>query len=387
MRTVAVVTVARSDYGLLRPVIDEIRRSDDLELQLVVGGMHLSEEHGLTVREIEADGIPIAARVSALPQSDEPRAIAQAIGEGVGAFAEAFAALRPDIVLVLGDRYEALAAVVGALPFALPVAHLHGGEATEGLIDDGIRNAITKLSHVHLASTETYARRIVQMGEEPWRVHVVGAPGLDAVRTLEPIERDELERTIGARLGDRCLLVTYHPVTLEYEHVAERLGALLEALDESGFDIVFTAPNADTSNQMVRQMIDAFVYEKKGRALVPSLGSRAYLSVLRHVAALVGNSSSGIIEAASFGLPVVNVGIRQQGRLRPPNVIDAGDDAAQILAAVRRATSDEFRAGFAGLENPYGDGHAAERVVSVLSALELGGAILRKPFHDLPEAG
>lgn len=386
MRRIAVVTVARSDYGLYRPVLAAIAAHPDLELLLVAGGMHLASEHGLTVREIEADGYEIAARVEAVPGSDDPVAIAGSIGASVGGFAEAFARLRPDLVLVLGDRYEMLAAVVAALPLTLPVAHVHGGESTEGLIDEGIRHATTKLSHLHFAAAEAYARRIVQMGEEPWRVHAVGAPGLDAIRDLEPLSRDELEELTGITLGDRALLVTYHPVTLEPEQVENRVAGLLAALDRSGFDILFTAPNADTRNRTVTRMIETFVAGRPGSALVTSLGSRAYLSVLGHVRALVGNSSSGIIEAASFRLSVVDVGRRQQGRLRAANVIHAADDPAEIEAAIACAVSDEFRASLASLVNPYGDGYAAERIVAELAAVQLDDRLLVKRFHDLPEA-
>lgn len=384
MRTIAVVTVARSDYGLYRPVLAAIDAHPDLTSRLVVGGMHLSAEHGSTVQEIEADGYPIARRVEALPASDEPAAIAAAIGAGVRGFAEAFARIGPDVVLVLGDRYEMLAAVLGALPLVLPVAHVHGGESTQGAFDEGIRHAITKLSHLHFPATEAYARRIVQLGEEPWRVRVVGAPGLDAIRELEPLPRDELERLVGMQLGERALLVTYHPVTLEHEHVAHRVAALLDALGRSGFDVLFTAPNADTSNRTVASAIHEYVAAHPGSAFVASLGSGGYLSALGHVRALVGNSSSGIIEASSFRLPVVDVGIRQQGRLRPANVVHAGDDADEILAAIGRASSDEFRAGLAQLVNPYGDGHAAERIAAGLAEAPLGPKLLVKRFHDLP---
>jgi UDP-hydrolysing UDP-N-acetyl-D-glucosamine 2-epimerase len=383
MRTIAVITVARSDYGLYRPVLDAITAHSALRLRLVAGGMHLSEEHGLTVREIEADGYIVAARIEAVPASDDPVAIAASIGASVVGFAEAFKRLRPDLVLVLGDRYEMLAAVVAALPLTLPVAHVHGGESTEGLIDEGIRHATTKLSHLHFAATEAYARRIVQMGEEPWRVHVVGAPGLDAIAGLEPLSLEELESLTGIALGEQTLLATYHPVTLEHEQVEDRVGGFLAALDRCGFDVLFTAPNADTRNRTVTRMIEAFVAEHPGSALVTSLGSRAYLSALIHVRALVGNSSSGIIEAASFRLPVVDVGRRQQGRLRAANVVHVEDEPAAIEAAIARATSSEFRAGLAGLVNPYGDGHAAERIVAELAGVPLDDRLLVKRFHDL----
>lgn len=382
MKRIAVVTVARSDYGIYRPLLRRIDEHPELELQLVAGGMHFSAEHGSTIEEIEADGRPVAARVEAFPRGDDPLAIADAVGAGVAGFAAAYARLRPDLVVVLGDRYEMLAAAVAALPLVLPLAHLHGGESSEGAIDESIRHAITKLAHVHFPATELYARRIVQMGEAPWRVHAVGAPGLDAIAELEPLTREELEARAGVRLGERTLLATYHPVTLAWERVEEHARAFLDALDRAGFDVLFTAPNADTANRTVSRLLEEYVAAHPGSALVANLGSRAYLSALRHVRALVGNSSSGIIEAASFGLPVVNVGRRQEGRLRAANVLDAPDDAEAILAAIRRATSDEFRASLAGLENPYGDGRASERIVDVLASLALDERLLHKRFHD-----
>ena len=384
MRRVAVVTVARSDYGIYRPVLRAIERHPELELQLVVGGMHLSPEHGSTISEIEADGRPVAARVEAVPSSDAPVAIADSIGTSVAGFAGAFSRLKPDIVVVLGDRYEMLAAAVATLPLTIPVAHIHGGESTEGAIDENMRHAITKLSHLHFASTDPYAQRIVQMGEEPWRVHATGAPGLDAIRTLEPLSARELEELTGIQLGERTLLVTYHPVTLEHEQVAARIDDFLDALDRTGLAVLFTAPNADTRNRAVTRAIEAYVAAHPGSVLVASLGSRGYHSALGLVRALAGNSSSGIIEAASFGLPVVDVGRRQQGRLRAANVIHAEDDADSIAAALARAVSDDFRASLQGLANPYGDGHAAERIAAELASVPLDDRLLVKRFHDMP---
>jgi UDP-hydrolysing UDP-N-acetyl-D-glucosamine 2-epimerase len=383
MRRIAVVTVGRSDYGLYRPILRRIASHSQLELQLVVGGAHHLPEAGLTVREIEADGFPIAARVEVAPENDSPLGIAQVMGTGTAAFAEAFAALEPDIVLVLGDRYEMHAAALAALPLVLPVAHVHGGESSEGAIDEALRHSITKLSHLHFPTTEFYARRIVQMGEEPWRVTVAGAPGLDAIRELDPLGDDELERLHGIRLRGATLLVTYHPVTLDYERTEEHLDGLLAALADSGLDLVVTAPNADTRGATAARLVEEFAASHERATFVRSLGSRAYLTLLGRVAAVVGNSSSGIIEAASFELPVVNVGDRQRGRLHPRNVIDVGDDADEILAGIRRAVSEEFRASLAGLENPYGDGHAAERIVARLAETPLDRRLLVKRFHDL----
>jgi UDP-hydrolysing UDP-N-acetyl-D-glucosamine 2-epimerase len=382
VKRIAVVTVARSDYGIYQPILAALA-ARDVDPLLVVAGMHLEEEFGSTVDAIEADGWSIAARVPMSLQTDDPIGVAAAIGAGIEGFARAYEELEPELVLVLGDRYEMLAAAIAALPLTIPLAHVHGGESTEGLIDEAIRHSITKMSHVHFPATELYARRIVQMGEEPWRVHEVGAPGLDAIRLHEPLADAQVDELLGATMGERRLLVTYHPVTLEPDLVEERIAALLEALDASGLDLLFTAPNADTRTRTVTRAIEAFAAAHSNALVVPSLGS-AYFDVLSRAAAMVGNSSSGIIEAASFGLPVVNVGIRQQGRVRAANVIDVGNEADEILAGIRRATDPPFRASLEGLVNPYGDGHAAERIADVLVPLDPGPELLFKRFHDLP---
>jgi UDP-hydrolysing UDP-N-acetyl-D-glucosamine 2-epimerase len=380
MRTIGVVTVARSDYGILRPVLRRIDEDEELRLLLLVSGTHLAPEHGLTVEEIE---FPIAARVELYAGSDDAAAIAAAIGDGVRAFGAALSAQRPDILVLLGDRYEMLAAAVAALPQRIPLAHVHGGESSEGSFDESIRHALTKLSHLHFASAGLHARRLLQLGEEPWRVVVSGAPGLDALREAEPLADDELERRVGMWLNGSTLLVTYHPATLDSGDVRERARAMLDAVEESGLPVVFTYPNADPGGVAVRELIDEYVAGHANARAVASLGSRAYVAAMRRAAAMVGNSSSGIIEAASFGLPVVNVGVRQEGRLRAPNVIDVADDRGSILGGIRKALSAEFRRSLAGLENPYGDGRAAERIVETLKRVELGPELLVKRFHTL----
>ncbi len=384
MRTIGVVTVGRSDYGIYRPVLERIRDDSELELRLYVSGMHLSPEFGLTVAEIEADGFPIAGRIEMLEPSDDPEGIARSMGRGTSGFAAAFARSRPDVLLVLGDRFEMHAGAVAAVPFLIPIAHVHGGESTEGAIDEQLRHSLTKLAHLHFASTEEYARRIVQMGEEPWRVVVSGAPALDSVASFDPLDREELVARHGIRLNGPPLLVTYHPVTLEYEQAGEQVRELLAALDESGRDLVFTCPNADTGTRAVQGPVEEYAARNPRRAtLVANLGSRAYFTLMQEAAAMVGNSSSGIVEAASFKLPVVNVGTRQQGRLRAANVIDVGYGSEEILGGIRRALSAGFRESLAGLENPYGDGRAAERIVARLKEVELGDRLLRKRFHVL----
>lgn len=382
MRQIAVVTGSRADYGIYSPILRRLRDEPPIALSLLVTGAHLSKEFGLTVQTIEADGFDIAERIDMEVGPDTPEAIARSTALALRGFAAAFARRRPDLLLVLGDRLEMLAAATASLPFNIPIAHIHGGEATEGAIDDAVRHALTKLSHLHFAALDVYADRIVQMGESPWRVTVSGAPGLDHLREFTPLSRAELERECGVRVADTTLIVTYHPVTLEYGQTASQVAQLLAALREVGAPVVFTFPNADTGSRVVIEAVRRYVNETGNAQLAVSLGTRAYLSLMSHAAAMVGNSSSGILEAASFRLPVVNVGTRQQGRVRGKNVLDVGDTRADVAAAIRTALSPEFRASLRDLVNPYGDGHAAERIVARLRSVELGDALLRKRFHD-----
>lgn len=383
MRTIGVVTVSRSDYGFYQQILLRILMERGLRLHLLVGGMHLAQEFGLTVQEIEADGFPIAERIELLLASDSPEGIAKSMGVGVIGFAQAFARVRPDILVVLGDRFEMFAAAVAAMPFKIPLAHIHGGEITEGAMDEAIRHSISKLSHLHFVATEEYGQRVRQIGEEPWRVVVSGTPSLDAVRSLIPLSRDELEARVGLDLGESPLLVTYHPVTLEYERTAWQVEQLLTALEKSGLSVVFTAPNSDVSGRTIHRMIQEYVRTHPRACFLANLGSRAYLSLMRCAAAMVGNSSSGIIEAASFELPVVNIGTRQKGRVRGGNVIDVEYEAEAISRGIAKALSPEFRSSLTGMKNPYGDGCAAERIVRVLAEVGLGDRLLVKRFCDL----
>ena len=382
-KRIGVVTVSRSDYGHLRPVLEALRRAPDLELLLLVAGMHLASEFGLTVRDIEADGFPISARVEMLGGGDTPEAVAAATGRGVAGFGEAFARLRPDVVVVLGDRFEMLAAAVAALPFALPVAHIHGGEVSEGAMDNQIRHAITKLAHLHFASAEPHARRIAAMGEEPWRIHTVGAPGLDRLATTEPVPRAALARELGLPEAGPWLLVTFHPVTLEYRDTAAHIDELLAAIEKTDGFIVITYPNADTSGRVIIDRIEEFAGRHPRRCrLAKSLGERLYLSLLRHADLMIGNSSSGLIEAPTFGLPVVNVGSRQRGRLRGANVIDVEPLREDILRGIEAAQALPFRVRARAAANPYGDGHAAPRVVDVLRSVPIDARLVQKRFSD-----
>ena len=382
MRTIGVVTMSRSDYGIYLPVLREIQRAPDLRLYLIVSGMHLSPEFGMTIREIERDGFEIDERIEMLMSSDTPEGIAKSMGLGVLGFAQAYSRFRPDILVVLGDRFEMHAAALAALPFKIPVAHILGGEITEGAIDDALRHSMTKLSHLHLVSTEEYARRVRQLGEDPWRITVCGAPSLDNLHSIKLIEAKEIESRYGIRLQPPPLLVTFHPVTLEYEQTEWQVGEVLAALDTMGMPVVFTRPNADTNGRIIAHMMETFAQAHSSAWMVGDLGIQAYFSLMSLAAAMVGNSSSGIVEAPSFKLPVVNVGDRQRGRIRAENVIDVECSRDAILAGLRKALSPELRASLETLTNPYGDGHAAECIVQRLRQVELGKDLLMKRFYD-----
>lgn len=384
MRTIAVVTVGRADYGCLRPVLQAIQGASGLSLRLLAAGMHLEPAFGMTVKAIEADGFEVVERIPMQLSSDSPDAIAHSIGLGVSGFGRAYARLCPDLLLVLGDRFETHAAVAAAVPFRLPVAHVHGGELTAGAFDDALRHAITKLSHLHFTSTDDAARRVMQMGEEPWRVTVSGAPSLDQLRSIRLLSVAELERIVGLRFTVPPLLVTYHPEMLASEQTEAHVEELVAALRQVDRPIIITLPNADPYGRLIRQRLEQFVGRHPSACVIDNLHPQAYVSVMAVAAAMVGNSSSGLIEAPSLHLPVVNVGARQAGRLRAGNVIDVTPHRDEIIAGIRRAVDPSFRASLHDLVNPYGDGHAAERIVRVLSEVSLGQRLLVKRFDDAP---
>ncbi len=381
MRTIAVVTGARSDYGILRPVLREISTDGALRLRLMVTGSHLAREFGYTVDEIAADSFDTSERIEMLIAGDSPAAIATSMGVGTAAFAQRFAASRPDLLFLTGDRFEMFSAAVAALPFALPIAHLHGGELSEGAIDEQVRHALTKMSHLHFASTAMAAERLQRLGEAQWRITVSGAPALDNLHHVPLLEPDALEERLGMRLSPAPIVVTFHPVTLDIDATGPQVEALLGALADVRRPIVITHPNADTANGAVTSQLQQFVAGRSDAVLVASLGTAAYFSLLRIAAAMVGNSSSGILEAPSFELPVVNVGERQAGRDRAANVIDVNPERGAIADGIARALSPAFRERLRGLENPYGDGHAARRIVDVVRSIPFDQALLRKRFE------
>ncbi|MEO5844849.1 MAG: UDP-N-acetylglucosamine 2-epimerase [Caldimonas sp.] len=379
-RRICVVTGSRAEYGLLYWVLHDLRADPAFELQLIVTGMHLAREFGHTVDEIVNDGFAIARRVDMLVSSDSPGGIARSIALGVIGMADALEQLGPEIVVVLGDRFEILAAAQACLVERIPLAHIAGGDTTEGAFDESIRHAITKMAHVHFATNEQSAARVRQLGEDPTHVHVVGSPGLDHLRRRPLLDRAALSQALGAPLGKRNVLATFHPVTLAADAGAAQARALLAALDGVPDDVTvwFTGSNADTGGRAIAALVTEWAALRPGRAHVfASLGQLRYLSLLAQVDAVVGNSSSGLYEAPSFGIPTVDVGERQRSRLAADSVIRCDADAEAIGAALARALATPRRA----VVNPYGDGDSARRIVAVLRDLPAPSTLLQKRFH------
>lgn len=378
---IGVVTGTRAEYGLLFWILKRLQDDPMLGLQLVISGAHLSPAHGLTYRDIEADGFRIACKVDLALEDDSVVGVTKALGRAAIGFADALAELRPDVLVLLGDRYETLAAAQAALIARIPVAHIAGGDVTEGAYDDAIRHSITKMSHLHFVTHEAAARRVRQLGEDPARIFNVGNPGLDYLRHLTLLEGESLARELGFSFRRHNLLVTYHPETLDQESTASRIAVLLAALERLGKDvgIIFTFPNADTGNQAIRQQIETFVSRHDNSCVFASLGQHRYLSVLNAVDAVVGNSSSGILEAPSLRTPTVNIGDRQKGRPQAASVINCGYSADDIVSAVHRAFELDCRA----VTNPYGDGHASEKIVAILKKIDDPQKLIKKHFFDL----
>ena len=383
-RKICIVTGSRAEYGLLYWIIKSVNELSELELQLVVTGMHLSPEFGLTYKFIEADGFPITQKVDMLTTSDSAMGIAKSIGRGTSALGQVFEDLKPDLILILGDRFELLAVASAALVSRIPVGHIHGGEITEGAFDEAIRHAITKMAHLHFASTEVYRKRIIQLGENPRHVFNVGAPGIDNIRCLDLLDRPSLEKELGIDLGERSLLVTWHPVTWEPGQTEFQFQCLLEVLKKlDDIKLIFTKANADNEGRQINTMIDSFVGANAGRAVVfASLGQVRYLSTLKLVSGVIGNSSSGIIEAPSVGTGTVNIGSRQGGRIQASSVIDCEPSLEAIEMAIDKLFDPEFMQSVKNVSNPYDQGGASKKIVDVLHSCPLGG-ILKKKFFDI----
>jgi UDP-hydrolysing UDP-N-acetyl-D-glucosamine 2-epimerase len=376
-QTIAVVTTSRADYSHLYWPLKRLADHPGVDLKLIALASHLSPEFGHTVREIEKDGFSMAARLECLLSSDSDVGMAKSIGVAVLSLADCLAAMRPDVLLLIADRYEMLAPAVVALALRIPIAHIEGGEISRGAIDDAVRNALTKMSHIHFTSTTGARERVISMGEEPWRVHRAGAPSLDHLSNGELLSKEELEAKLQINLAPPTAIVAYHPVTLLADTNAEA-EEFFTALVQISHQLVFCHPNADAGGHALSQRIRSFLAARGAGHLFVNLPAIEYWSLLRHANLLIGNSSSGIMESASFAVPTVNVGMRQQGRERARNVLDTEPLAASIVQQIQTADSQSFRESLAGMTNPYGDGHAAERIVRVLTNLPPRDRLLLK---------
>lgn len=383
MKKICVITGTRAEYGLLSKLMKRIDDCPDMQLQIIATNMHLSPEFGLTYREIEADGFHIDKKVEMLLSSDTRNATTKSLGLGLIGFADAFEDLAPDMVVILGDRYEMLGAASAALLYGIPIAHISGGDVTEGAYDDAIRHSISKMSHLHFTSAEEYRQRVIQLGEQPDRVFNFGAIGLDNMRQIQFLDRQSLEQSIGFEIGEDCILVTYHPVTMERNSAETQFGALLEAIDRVGCRVIFTKPNSDSDGRIIIKMIDEYVAANSDKAACyTSLGYVRYLSALQFVKAAVGNSSSGILEVPSFGIPTVNIGDRQKGRLRADSVIDCNTDVDSIEKSIRGALSQEWQTIARNATNPYEQPDTVARIFEVLQQCDLS-QMKQKRFYDI----
>lgn len=383
MKKICVVTGTRAEYGLLRWVIEGIKQSPVLDLQLIATGMHLSPEFGFTIHAIEADGYHVDRKVEMLLSSDTAVGITKSMGLGMIGFADALAELKPDLMLLLGDRYEIFAAASAAMIARVPIAHLHGGETTEGAFDESIRHSITKMSHLHFVAAEEYRKRVIQLGEDSGRVFKVGGLGIDSIHRLQLLSRDELQKALDFKFLGRNLLVTFHPVTLECNTAAEQMKELLAALAKlSDTGLIFTMPNADMEGRELFWQIQEFCGKNSQAKAYTSLGQLRYLSCMRHVDAVVGNSSSGLLETPSFKKGTINIGDRQKGRLKAQSIIDCEPIEGSISNSIVEIFSPQFQEKLSTAENPYGDGGASEAIVKILETESLEG-ILKKRFHDI----
>lgn len=384
VKKIAVFTGTRAEYGLLRPLMRKIASDDELSLQLLVSGSHLSQEFGLTFREIEQDGFEIADKIEMLLSSDSPVGTAKAMGLGMVGYADSLSRLKPDLAVVLGDRFEALAFATTAAVMHIPLAHIHGGELTAGSLDECFRHAITKMSTLHFASTEEYRRRVIQLGEAPERVFNVGALGIDCINELKILEKEDLEKELSFRFKERNLLVTFHPITAEPGVSGAQFKEVLEALDLlENTMIIFTKANADAEGRIINRMIDEFTLKNQQKTIsFVSMGQKLYFSAMRYVDAVIGNSSSGIIEAPSLNIGTINIGDRQEGRIKSESIIDCSPDRDSISKALQKLYSDDFNKKLNQVRNPYGEGNSAAEIKAILKSFNLV-YIGKKEFVDL----
>lgn len=384
MKKICVITGTRAEYGLLRPLMKKIKEEKDLEIQIIATGMHLSPEFGLTYREIEEDGFKINENVEMLLSSDTTVGVSKSIGLAMIGFADAFHRLKPDMVIVLGDRFEIFAAATSAMVARIPIAHIHGGETTEGAIDEAFRHSITKMSYLHFTSTEEYRRRVIQLGEDPSRVFNVGAIGIENIKTLKLLDKDELEKAINFKFGLKTALITFHPVTLENNTSEEQFQELLNALDKfNDLKIIFTKSNSDTNGRIINNMIDNYVEKNKEKSIAfTSMGQLKYLSAMKYVDLVIGNSSSGIVEAPSFNVPTVNIGDRQRGRVQAGTIINCPPIENEIYKAIELGLSSNFREKIKNITNPYGEGKVSEKILCIIKKFVSIDINLKKTFYD-----
>ncbi|CAH2211895.1 UDP-N-acetylglucosamine 2-epimerase [Tepidibacter aestuarii] len=385
-KKVCVITGTRAEYGLLKPLIDKIDKDSELELQLIVTGMHLSPEFGFTYNEIQTDGYKIDEKIEILLSSDTNVGISKSMGLAMISFAECYERLKPDMIVVLGDRYEIFCAASCAMISRIPISHLHGGEVTEGVVDEAIRHSISKMSYIHFTSTQEYRNRVIQLGECPDRVFNVGAIGIENIKNMNLLSKEDLQKSIGFKFGEKTILVTFHPVTLEKFSSRKQFQNLLDAIDEmKNLKVIFTKANSDTNGRIINKIIDEYVNKNKEKAIAfISLGQLRYLSAMKYVDAVVGNSSSGIIEAPSFKVPTVNIGDRQKGRIQAKSVINCKPSKKDILNSFEKAFSREFKNEIKFTKNPYGDGKVSNKIMKEIKRYLFDDLInIKKPFYDI----
>ena len=385
MKKIAVLTATRADYGLLAPVIKKLIKYDDLDVRVAVSGAHLSPEFGMTVEEIRGDGISVDREIEILLSSDTPSAVSKSMGIAMISFADYFAELQPDALLVLGDRYETLAVACAAMNAQIPIIHLYGGETTEGAVDEGIRHALTKLANIHFVANDEFRKRVIQLGEAPERVFKVGAMGPENALNIPKLTLKELEESIGCSLGSRYAVLTFHPVTLEHNTAEKQTDELIKALMRFP-DITFlcTKANADADGRIINKKLEEFSKDKENIFLIDSLGAKRYLSALKYALFAIGNSSSGLAEVPSFGIPTVNIGDRQKGRMQGASIINCDPEADSIEQAIKKALSPAFRKVAEEADNPYGDGNTSAKIARIVhDQLVLERLTLKKKFYDL----
>ena len=383
MIKISLITGTRAEYGLLKPLIRLLHLSQDFDLQLIVTGMHLSPEFGFTINEILNDGFPITNKIEVLLSSDTNVGISKSIGLGIISFSEIFENLRPDLIVILGDRFEIFSAACAAMAGCFPIAHIHGGELTEGCIDEAIRHSITKMSHYHFVSTEEYKKRVIQLGEQPSNVFNVGALGIENIQKTNFLDKEVLESEMNFKFAERNLLITFHPTTLEKEKCEIQMKNLLRSLNElKNTNLIFTYPNADSHGRKIIKLIKSFCEKNKNAKSYVSLGQRKYFSCLKYIDAVVGNSSSGLIEVPFFGKGTINIGNRQQGRLKASSVIDCKPETHDILIAINRLYSKEFQNKLKDVISPYGEANTSNKIFELIKSFKTNN-ILKKNFYDI----